>query len=147
MAPSYGIAPGDPDLHVMTGKISSTHGNSCPSHDDSRKREAAGRRDLQHYVFLPGFADGEVERRNPEGGEKLFHRILGSDDGDDRSGCFRCTPVAVENVHVSVSPFSAPRAGAGLAPSPASAAAGERAGLPCAWGGPAPADVRGFLHL
>src|SRR5207245_9330093 len=133
MAPSYGIAPGDPDLHVMTGKIGRTHGNSGPSHDDSRKREAAGRRDLQHYVFLPGFADGEVERRNPEGGEKLFHRILGSDDGDDRSGCFRCTPVAVENVHVSVSPFSAPRAGAGLAPSPASAAAGERAGLPCAW--------------
>jgi hypothetical protein len=26
--------------------------------------------------FLPGFADGEVERRDPEGGEKLFHRIL-----------------------------------------------------------------------
>src|SRR2546426_5953749 len=56
----------------------------------------------------PGFTDGEVERRNPEGGEKLFHRILGGDDGDDRSGCFRCTPVAVENVHVSVSP-SQPR--------------------------------------
>ena len=70
MAPSYGIAPGDPDLHVMTGKIGSTHGNSCPSRDDSRKREAAGRRDLQHYFFLPGFAEGEVERRNPEGGEK-----------------------------------------------------------------------------
>src|SRR2546425_7832022 len=86
MAPSYGIAPGDPDLHVMTGKIGSTHGNSRSSHDDSRKREAPGRRDLQHYFFLPGFADGEVERRNPEGGEKLFHRILGGDDGDDRSG-------------------------------------------------------------
>jgi len=28
--------------------------NSCPSQDDSRKREAAGRRDLQHYFFLPG---------------------------------------------------------------------------------------------
>src|SRR5438309_9249411 len=69
----------------------------------SRKREAAGRRDLQHYFFLPGFADGEVERRDPEGGEKLFHRILGGVDGVDRSGCFRCTPVAVENVHVSVS--------------------------------------------
>src|SRR5207249_7991226 len=54
MAPSYGIAPGDPDLHVMTGKIGSTHGNSCPSHDESRKRGAAGRRDLQHYFFLPG---------------------------------------------------------------------------------------------
>src|SRR6059036_540311 len=103
MAPLYGIAPGDPDLHVMTGRIGSTH-------DDSRKREGAGRRDLQHYVFLPGFADGEVERRDPEGGEKLFHRILGGDDGDDRSGCFRCTPVAVENVHVSVSPSPAPRA-------------------------------------
>jgi hypothetical protein len=36
--------------------------------------------------------------------------FIGGDDGDDRSGCFRCTPVAVENVHVSVSPFSAPRA-------------------------------------
>src|SRR3989454_7927724 len=130
MAPSYGIAPGDPDLHVMTGKIGSTHGNSRSSHDDSRKREAPGRRDLQHYFFLPGFADGEVERRNPEGGEKLFHRILGGDDGDDRSGCFRCTPVAVENVHVSVSPFSAPQVGAGPAPTPASAAVGERAGPP-----------------
>src|SRR5213593_5036561 len=108
MAPSYGIAPGDPDLHVLTGKIGSTHGNSCPSHDDSRKREAAGLRDLQHYFFLPRFTDGEVERRNPEGGEKLFHRILGGADGDDRSGCFRCTPVAVENVHVSVSPSPAP---------------------------------------
>jgi hypothetical protein len=110
---SYGIAPGDADLHVMTGKIGSTHGNSCPSHDDSRKREAAGRRDLQHYFFLSGFADGEVERRNPEGGEKLFHRILGGNDGDDRSGCFRCTPVAVENVHVSVSPSPAARAADG----------------------------------
>src|SRR2546426_6024735 len=78
----------------------------------------------------PGFTDGEVERRNPEGGEKLFHRILGGDDGDDRSGCFRCTPVAVENVHVSVSPFSAPQVGAGPAPTPASAAVGERAGPP-----------------
>src|SRR5437867_3279549 len=92
----------------MTGKIRSTHGNSCPSRDDSRKREAAGRRDLHHYVFLPGFTDGEVERRDPEGGEKLFHRILGGVDGDDRSGCFRGTPVAVENVHVSVSPSPAP---------------------------------------
>src|SRR5437899_3592840 len=61
----------------------------------------------------PGFTDGEVERRNPEGGEKLFHRILGGDDGDDRSGCFRCTPVAVENVHVSVSPSPAARAADG----------------------------------
>ena len=37
----------------MTGRVCNTHGNSCPSHDDSRKREAAGRRDLQQYFFLP----------------------------------------------------------------------------------------------
>ncbi len=114
MAPSYGIAPGDPDLHVMTGKIGSTHGNSCPSRDDSRKREAAGGRDLHHYFFLPGFTDGEVERRDPEDGEQLFHRILGGVDGDYRSGCFRCTPVAVENVH-SVCSLSQPLE---LAPDP-----------------------------
>ena len=47
---------------------------------------------------------------DPEGGEKLFHRILGGVDGDDRSGCFRCTLVAVENVHVSVSPSPGPLA-------------------------------------
>src|SRR5437899_7606633 len=92
----------------MTDKIGSTHGYACPRHDDSREREAAGRRDLDHHLFLPMFTDGEVERRDPEGGEKLFHRILGGVDGDDRSGCFRCTPVSVENVHVSVSP-SPPR--------------------------------------
>ena len=60
----------------MTGKIGSTHGNACPRHDDSREREAAGRRDLDHHLFLPRFTDGEVERRDPEGGEKLFHRSV-----------------------------------------------------------------------
>src|SRR5207302_6461057 len=131
----------------MTGKIGSTYGNACPRHDDSREREAAGRRDLDHHLFLPSFTDGEVERRDPEGGEKLFHRILGGVDGDDRSGCFRCTPVAVENVHVSVSPFSAPRARAGLAPSPASGSRRRRtSGPPRAWGGPSSRrNVRRFL--
>jgi len=51
----------------MTGKIGSTYGNACPRHDDSREREAAGRRDLDHHLFLPSFTDGEVERRDPEG--------------------------------------------------------------------------------
>src|SRR5437660_5732107 len=51
----------------------------------------------------PGSPMAKSRERDPEGGEKLFHRILGGVDGDDRSGCFRCTPVAAENVHVSVS--------------------------------------------
>src|SRR5438132_11105634 len=58
----------------------------------------------------PGSPMAKSRERDPEGGEKLSHRILGGVDGDDRSGCFRCTPVAVENVHVSVSPSPALRA-------------------------------------